>query len=120
MILFNERRFSVNVVPGFLLLWLVSACNQSTSAPPPRTDPEPDAIRNIDGSGNNAQFPDMGKAGSMLVRQADSDYADDVSQMAGANRPNPRFISNIVNQRPASARRNTINASDFVWPGIQR
>ncbi len=113
MILFGERRFSANAVAG--LLWLVSACNQSTSTPSARGDHEAFAIRSIDGSSNNTQFPDMGRAGSMLVRRADSDYGDDVSQMAGANRQNPRAISNIVNQHQAPARQNTINASDFVW-----
>jgi peroxidase len=72
-------------------------------------------VRSIDGSGNNAQFPDMGAAGTKLIRQVASDYSDDVSQMAGANRTSARAISNIVNRQPATDQRNTLRASDFVW-----
>jgi peroxidase len=115
MIVPGEMRYAANTVMGFVLLSLVSACNQSTGAPPATVNDENFTFRSINGSGNNAQSPEMGKAGSMLIRQAVPDYADDVSQMAGANRLNPRAISNAVNQHPTSTRPNSINASDFVW-----
>ena len=51
----------------------------------------------------------------MLVRRTPPDYADGVSQMAGANRPNPRDISNMVSWHPGGAHPNKMNASDFVW-----
>jgi peroxidase len=116
MIVLNECRHSINAVVGILILSIVSACNQSSGAPPaPPVPPETFAVRSIDGSGNNAQFPDMGAAGTKLIRQVASDYSDDVSQMAGANRTSARAISNIVNRQPATDQRNTLRASDFVW-----
>ena len=116
MIALNERRHTVNPVVAILLLGTLNACDQSsgsTTAGP--VLPETFAIRSIDGSGNNAQSPFMGAAGTKLIRQVASDYADDVSQMAGPNQTNARTISNIVHQSPAADQRNSIRASDFVW-----
>jgi hypothetical protein len=116
MIALNERRHTVNAVVGILILGTVSACDQSPGAAPLQPiEPETFAMRSIDGSGNNEQFPLMGAAGAKLIRQVASDYADDVSQMAGANQTNARTISNIVHRRPATDQRNAIGASDFVW-----
>jgi len=55
-------------------------------------------VRSIDGTGNNTQpeRQDWGAAGEPLDRLLDPAYADDVSALAGADRPNPRDISNAV------------------------
>jgi len=116
MIALNERHHTVNAVVGILILGTLSACDQSSgTATAVPVAPEIFAIRSIDGSGNNAQSPFMGMAGTKLIRQVASDYADDVSQMAGPNQTNARTISNIVHQSPAADQRNSIRASDFVW-----
>lgn len=115
MIVLNEWRRSINAVVGILMLSTIGACSKSSSAPPPTPEPpEFFGVRSIDGSGNNAQSPNMGAAGTALVRQVASDYADDVSQVAGPNKPGPRAISNIVSQQPGE-RPNKLGASDFVW-----
>ena len=53
-------------------------------------------VRSIDGSGNNLDDPLIGSAFTPLVRRADPDYADDVSTLAGPDRPGSREISNAV------------------------
>jgi hypothetical protein len=116
MIALNERRHTVNAVAAIFILGTLNACDQSSgSTTPVPVLPETFAVRSIDGSGNNTQSPFMGAAGTKLIRQVASDYADDVSQMAGPNRTNARTISNIVHQRPAADQRNSVRASDFVW-----
>ncbi len=52
--------------------------------------------RTYDGSGNNVANPLWGVAGQRLKRLTPARYADGVSTPAGANRPSPRVISNIV------------------------
>ena len=52
--------------------------------------------RNYDGFGNNLQNPEFGAVESTLVRDAPADYADGVSELAGADRPGPREISNEI------------------------
>jgi hypothetical protein len=64
-------------------------------------------FRTIDGTGNNEQQPDWGSAGIPLLRAGSTaEYADGVSQPAGAERPSPRAISNAVlaqsRSRPSS------------------
>jgi len=114
MIALNERHWSVNTVLGVLILATASACNHSSGAPP-IPDEVIFATRSIDGGGNNVEFPEMGAAGTALVRQLASDYADDTSQLAGANKLSARAISNLVNQQPATDQPNKIGASDFLW-----
>lgn len=110
-----ECRQLVTTVVGMGILASLSACNQSSGALPKTEEPVIREARSIDGNGNNLQFPKMGVAGRALVRQVAPDYADDVAQLSGANRPNPRAISNVVNQRPAASRPNAARASDFLW-----
>ena len=73
------------------------------------------SIRSIDGSGNNRQTPEIGAAHTPLRRRLAPDYTDDVSQMAGANRPSPRVISNIVSAHSGHTVPNDVRASDFLW-----
>ena len=114
MIALNKRHWSVNTVLAVLILATASACNHSSGAPP-IPDDEIFATRSIDGGGNNVAIPEMGAAGTALVRQVASDYADDTSQLAGANKLSARAISNLVNQQPVTDQPNKIGASDFLW-----
>ncbi len=52
--------------------------------------------RQIDGTGNNVQFPQRGSAGSILKRLSPPAYADGAGALAGPDRPGPREISNAV------------------------
>lgn len=81
---------------------------------PVNREPLSDSFRTIDGSGNNLLNPSIGEAGIQLLRLVPSDYSDDILELAGADRPGARFISNIVSvQREAIP--NDIGASDFLW-----
>ena len=86
------------------MLAIVSSCGS--------TDSEP--YRTIDGSGNNLRYPQMNQAGVQLVRLAPPAYADGISSFAGADRPNPRDISNIVNNQDELIP-NPDSATNFVW-----
>ena len=51
-------------------------------------------IRSLDGSGNNVQHPDWGKAGTQYVRVAPANFADGISQPVSG--PSARSISNRI------------------------
>jgi hypothetical protein len=51
-------------------------------------------IRSLDGSGNNAQHPDWGNAGTQYVRVAPANFADGISQPVSG--PSARSISNRI------------------------
>ncbi|MEM9490449.1 MAG: peroxidase family protein, partial [Myxococcota bacterium] len=70
--------------------------------------------RTIDGSHNNPFEVETGAADTALVRVLDSNYSDSVSALAGADRPGPRTISNIVVAQ-SEPMPNPRGASDFVW-----
>ena len=53
-------------------------------------------IRSIDGTGNNLQTPQLGAADTPLLRVADADYADGISEPGGEDRPSAREISNVL------------------------
>ncbi|MFO1462635.1 MAG: peroxidase family protein [bacterium] len=78
-------------------------------------EPEPEN-RNIDGTQNNLQHPEWGAAGAALARLADPAYADGISSPAGASRPNPREISNLINSQggPIPNARG-LSSYMFVW-----
>lgn len=81
---------------------------------PPQSQPAPIGFRNIDGSDNNPDFPLRGSAGIELVRMAPVDYSDQVSAMAGLDRPSPREVSNRVSAQDQD-RPNPRGATDFLW-----
>jgi peroxidase len=72
------------------------------------------ALRSIDGSGNNEARPELGAAGTPLLRLLPPAYADGVSALAGADRPGPREVSNQVAYQPVPIA-NTLHASDYLW-----
>ena len=74
-------------------------------------------IRNYDGSGNNLNEPEWGRAGAELIRVAPAQYADGVSEIGGQDRPNPREISNEIvaqdQQRAGNSR--ALSVAVHVW-----
>ena len=55
-----------------------------------------DEPRSIDGTGNNPYQPDMGAVETALRRYMPAHYGGGGYEMAGADRPSPRQISNVV------------------------
>ncbi|MBK7869901.1 MAG: T9SS type A sorting domain-containing protein [Saprospiraceae bacterium] len=74
----------------------------------------PNNYRTIDGSHNNIAHPDWGAAGENLLRFVPAAYADGISSSAGANRPNPRLISNTIFAQPGLINDPKV-LSDFCW-----
>lgn len=70
--------------------------------------------RTIDGTNNNLANPTWGAAGEQLLRIAPSDYADGISDPAGATRPSARAVSNAVHAQSGSVL-NPLGASDYLW-----
>lgn len=70
--------------------------------------------RTIDGTNNNLQNPDWGKAKTQLLRQVPNDYENGSWKPSGYNRPNVRDISNTVvaQDRPIF---NEKSITDMVW-----
>ncbi|TWU30033.1 peroxidase family protein [Bythopirellula polymerisocia] len=77
----------------------------------------PAESRSIDGAGNNLENPELGIAGSQLLRVAGSDYADGISELAGEDRPSAREVSNaLAKQDPdASGNERQLSAFVYVW-----
>lgn len=55
--------------------------------------------RTIDGSNNNLEHPDWGQKDTVFVRRSPAAYADEAGAPSGADRPNPRHISNEINNQ---------------------
>ena len=85
----------------------------SANAAPADSGPK-DEFRSLDGSGNNPSHPEWGKAGQAFPRILPAAYGDGVSSPAGANRPNPRTISqNVLAERGRD--RDPTSRSNMVW-----
>ncbi len=71
-------------------------------------------VRTYDGSSNNLNNPNWGATHTALARLAPPAYADKISAPAGAQRQNPRKISNALfaQDSPLADR---MGLSDFVW-----
>lgn len=74
----------------------------------------PPAFRSLDGSGNNPDHPDWGKAGVPLRREAPPAYADGVAAPAGPDRPSARVVSNAVMVQDRLVR-DPRGLTDMVW-----
>ncbi len=68
----------------------------------------------FDGYENNLNEPSMNAAHELLARWLPSAYADGVAALAGADRPNPRVISNGIFAQSES-RPNEAGLTDFFW-----
>jgi hypothetical protein len=75
----------------------------------------PEALRSVDGSGNNEVNVNWGTPNQTFIRLAPSAYADGISEPAGADRPSPRAVSNAVAAQPENSRANRRGASDMLW-----
>jgi peroxidase len=84
----------------------------AAEAPNTRTLPK-GPFRTQDGSGNNVAHPQWGAAGGLLLQNVPMAYGDSLSTMAGADRPSPRLISNIVVAQPDVPVHPTV--SNFIW-----
>lgn len=84
---------------------------QDRPAEPAGGDP---GFPSIDGSGNDLGNPNENAADQPLRRRIASAYGDGASSMAGADRPSPRLISNLVHAQDQH-RPNLRGASDFLW-----
>ncbi|MFK7978886.1 MAG: peroxidase family protein [Saprospiraceae bacterium] len=71
-------------------------------------------VRTYDGSSNNLNNPTWGATHTQLARLAPADYADKIAAPAGAQRQNPRKLSNALfaQEGPLADR---MGLSDFVW-----
>jgi peroxidase len=76
-----------------------------------------DEVRSYDGTGNNLELTELGSTGEQLLRVVNADYADGISEPAGADRPSPREISNVLSSQDvdtASSQRD-LSALIYVW-----
>jgi peroxidase len=69
----------------------------------------------IDGTGNNLAFSEWGAAGQAIQNLAPTDYADQIAAPAGADRPSPREISNLLFDQGDSSMTNSRNLSAFLY-----
>lgn len=89
---------------------------QAVGASPERPAPQGpvDEFRTLDGSGNNPLQPSWGQAGQSFPRRLPAAYADGVSAPAGADRANPRAVSeNVLAQRGRD--QDSAGRSNMVW-----
>ncbi|WP_231954236.1 peroxidase family protein [Pirellulimonas nuda] len=86
-----------------LLDWGVAAA-QSDSA----------AVYSVDGAGNNLANPLWGSTGIALQRLTTAEYADGLSEAAGADRPSAREVSNTLADQTTELA-NDRQLTDFVW-----
>ena len=70
--------------------------------------------RRFDGSHNNQAHPDYNQADTVFIRQTEASYADGIDAPSGADRPNPREISNVVMDERGRAQ-DARKLSNMVW-----
>ncbi|TWU31807.1 peroxidase family protein [Novipirellula artificiosorum] len=74
-----------------------------------------DEVRSIDGTGNNRENPEFGATDTELLRIAENDYADGISEPAGEDRPSAREISNALSTATAAGNTSERHLSSFVF-----
>jgi hypothetical protein len=72
-------------------------------------------FRSIDGTGNNLANPEWGSTGEQLLRIAPAEYADNISALAGADRPGAREISNAIVAHSDEATPNDRNLTAYIY-----
>ncbi|TWU44251.1 peroxidase [Novipirellula aureliae] len=75
----------------------------------------PTEYRSIDGSANNLENTELGTVGTQLIRVADNDYADGISEPAGEDRPSAREISNVLATDDGLISDRDMSAFVYVW-----
>ncbi len=79
------------------------------------TPTAPEEVRSIDGTGNNLGDTELGSTDEQLLRVAPADYADEVSDPAGLDRPSARLISNELSDHVDEAVPNDRDLSSFLF-----
>ncbi|WP_419195124.1 peroxidase family protein [Novipirellula herctigrandis] len=74
-----------------------------------------DEVRSIDGTGNNLENPALGSTDESLLRVANADYADGISEPAGEDRPSAREISNTVSATDLEGTSSERDLSSFLF-----
>ena len=72
-------------------------------------------FQSIDGTGNHLENPQWGSAGENLLRVAEAQYADGISEPAGSDRPSTREISNLLSAIEAEGQVSQRDLSAFVY-----
>lgn len=75
---------------------------------------DPNLFRTIDGHGNNPNNPEWGAAHTTLLNKPGIGFADSIGAPAGADRPNPRYISNLIFNQP-DLLPDPMVLSDYCW-----
>ncbi|PHI19766.1 hypothetical protein CEQ90_11100 [Lewinellaceae bacterium SD302] len=75
---------------------------------------DPALYRTIDGTQNNVNNPEWGAAHTALLQIAGVGFADGFSSPAGADRPNARYLSNLIFDQP-DLLPDPMTLSDFTW-----
>ena len=76
--------------------------------------PEGFAPRSIDGRGNNRLRPELGMAGTKLLRRAGVPLAYAMSSEPASDLPDTRFVSNTVSVQSGPTP-NAVQVTDMVW-----
>ena len=74
----------------------------------------PPSFRSMDGFGTHPADNAWGSADITLLRQSPAGYADTTNSPSGANRPNPREISNACAAQSGTIP-NSVDATDYFW-----
>jgi peroxidase len=69
----------------------------------------------IKGAGNNLANPAWGGSNTDLIRKAGTAYGNITSSMAGADRPNPRALSNALGTQLVDPEPNDRNMTDMIY-----
>lgn len=80
-------------------------------------DLDPMEIRSYDGTGNNLENTEWGSTNEQLIRFAESEYADGISEPGGGDRPSAREISNAIaaHSEDAGLSERDLSAFIYVW-----
>jgi hypothetical protein len=73
------------------------------------------AVRTFDGTGNNLSDTQLGSTFEQLLRMAAAEYGDGISTLAGADRPDPRTISNALAAQNETTALNDRKLSAFIY-----
>ena len=94
-------------------LMVINRLARGRQDPPTQTDD----VRSIDGTGNNVDNPEFGAAETELLRVAEADYADGISEPSGQDRPSAREISNLLSAADPDGTPNDrdLSAYLFIW-----
>jgi len=72
-------------------------------------------VRSYDGTGNNLKNTELGSTNERLIHVAAAEYGDGISTLAGADRPNPRVISNALAAQAEDTALNDRKLSAYIY-----